>query len=830
MFIHYAKRQMISGESADTTKEPMSHANLYRKALMSTSLRSLAAFLLSAGLLLIAVQGASAVSTQGQSLPKPTMLKGKITVQFTEDVIPSRIVNGFGRVSVGVASLDNVLATVNASSAEAIFVDAKKPEAGSDKKDLTGFYELTIPEDADVFATVRELLQNPNVKLAEPVWLYYIDISTPNDPQYASQYQMSPPGPDPQPYNAWDMERGSDSIKIAIIDTGVLYNHPDLTGNIWVNPGEDIDGDMAVWDPGDMNGIDDDGNGFIDDLVGWDFVNAMSSVWPGEDGVTRDNNPSDHNGHGTHCAGISAAMTNNGTNVTGVAGGWFGGHRSSRGCRIMCIRAGGTTAGGLGELNSNDLAAAVNYAANNGAHVINGSWGGGSFSSALNTAMFNAVAAGVSFIHSAGNDNVDIEGWHDQVPGVVTVAATNNADQKWTWNSSQGSNFGTWITVSAPGQNILSTVSNAYSPSTAIYTGTSMAAPYVAGLNALIRSMMPSLTRAQVDSIITVTADNIDAQNPSYVGLLGSGRVNAFTALSGLANAKFTSNVTDANVPFTVDFTDQSPNSPSAWDWSFGDGGTSTDQNPSHAYNVPGVYDVSLKITETRGLGEEHLNNYVWARADTIKIDSLIVDPGTKPVFTVHLANTAQVKTMMLPFSAFNDQGITLDSFSVVGTRCAAFEQVALDGGDGMTTFGIDLRPTLTGTPNYMTVGSGSIVKLYFNVPSTAAKGTVVTIDTLSLGLGGSKKPKIAATLADYWPVFKKGKLVVRPCSRGKMFCGPGLPDLTDLSILISYLINNSPIPDPYGGNVNGTGGIDISDLSYLINYLVGGGDPPPSN
>ncbi len=797
--------------------------------MMSRLLKTVTLITLSALVLLLAVQSVSAVAVEGQTLPKPSILKGKVTVQFTDDVLSSKIARGFGRLSVGIASLDQVLQTVQASDAQPIFVDARKPEVGSTQKDLTGFYELTIPENADINQVIIELSQNPNVILAEPVFLYYIDISTPNDPQYASQYQMSPPGPDPQAYNAWDLDRGSDSVKIAIIDTGVLYTHPDLNANIWVNPGEDMDGDMAVFDPGDMNGIDDDGNGFIDDLVGWDFVNALSSVWPGEDGVTRDNNPSDYNGHGTHCSGIAAAVNNNATNVTGVSGGWAGGHRSNRGCRIMCVRAGGQNAAGNGELASNDLAAAVNYAYQNGADVINASWGGGSYSTPLATAMTNAINAGVSFCHSAGNDNSEIEGWQDQIPGVITVAATYNADQKWIWSSTQGSNYGSWVTISAPGQNILSTVSNAYSPNTAIYTGTSMAAPYVAGVNALIRSMMPSLTRTKVDSILIATADNIDAQNPLYVGLLGSGRVNAFTALSGLANAKFTSSTSDGNVPLTVNFTDASPNSPSSWDWSFGDGNTSTLQNPSNLYSTPGIYDVSLKITEARGLGEEHLHNYVWARADTIKIDSLIVDPGTKAVFNIYLKNTAQVKSMMLPFNMTNSEGITLDSFSVVGTRTSGFEYTALDGGDGMMTFGFDLRPTLSGAPNYMTVGGGTIVKMYLNIPSTATKGAVVTIDTLSLGLGGSKKPKISAVYGDFWPVFKTGKIVVRPCKRGKILCGTGNVDLTDLSTLISFMVTGSPTPDPYGGNVNGLGGIDISDLSYLINYFVGGGAPPPN-
>lgn len=794
---------------------------------MSFSHRSLSLVLLCASVLLFSASTALAKAVEGQPVPKPTMLKGKVSVQFTADVLLSRMARGFGRISVGIASLDNILDRVQATDAEPIFVNARKPEPGSALKDLTGFYELTIPEAADLRTVIDELMQNPYVVLAEPVWLLYIEISTPNDPQYASQYQMSPPGPDPQAYNGWDLERGSDSIKIAIIDTGVKYNHADLINNVWVNPGEDLDGDMAVMDPGDMNGVDDDGNGFVDDLVGWDFVNALSSVWPGEDGVTRDNDPSDFNGHGTHVSGISAAVNNNSNFVTGVAGGWSGGHRSDRGCRIMCVRAGGQNASGQGELSSTDLAAAIDYSAANGAHVINASWGGGSFSGTLNSAIFNAITAGVSFMHSAGNDNSEAEGWHDQIPGVVTVAATNNADHKWTWNATQGSNYGTWITVSAPGQGILSTVS--YSPYTDTYTGTSMAAPYVAGLAGLIRSMMPSLTRAQVDSIITVTTDNIDAQNPSYIGLLGTGRVNAFTALSVLANAKFTANVTDANVPFTANFTDQSPNAPSSWDWDFGDGATSADQNPSHGYTVPGVYDVSLKITEARGLGEEHLNNYVWARADTIKIDSQIVDRGTKPVFNVYLSNTAQVKTMLLALSMTNPEGISLDSFSIVGTRTSTFIYAGYDGGDHLSTFGLDLRSN-TSQSDYLPVGGGNIAKLYLNIPSTATLGAVVTIDTLSLGTTQTKKPRISAVYGDYWPVFTPGKIVVRSCVRGKVLCGSGSIDLTDLSLLISYMISGTPTLDPYGGNINAAGGIDLSDLSYLINYLIADGDPPPTN
>jgi PKD repeat protein len=287
--------------------------------------------------------------------------------------------------------------------------------------------------------------------------------------------------------------------------------------------------------------------------------------------------------------------------------------------------------------------------------------------------------------------------------------------------------------------------------------------------------------------------------------------------------------VTDANVPFTASFTDQSPNAPSSWDWAFGDGATSADQNPSHDYTVPGVYDVSLKITEARGLGEENLNNYVWARADTLKIDSQIVDRGTKPVFNVYLSNTAQVKTMLLALSMTNPEGITLDSFSIAGTRTSTFIYAGYDGGDHLSTFGLDLRSN-TAQSDFLPVGAGNIAKLYLNIPSTAALGAVVTIDTLSLGTTQTKKPRISAVYGDYWPVFTPGKIVVRACVRGKVLCGSGSIDLTDLSLLISYMISGTPTLDPYGGNVNAVGGIDLSDLSYLINYLIANGDPPPTN
>jgi subtilisin family serine protease len=780
-----------------------------------------------AGICLVVLCSSSlwALVRPGTTPAKSTMIPGKITIQFETNVNTNRVARGFGAVSTGIASLDQILLTYEATDARPIFEGATRPAVNSGLGDLTRFYEVSFPDSIPVETVVKAFLQNPNIRVAEPVWYYTID-ATPNDPQLAGQWDFNPPGPDPEVYNAWNSETGSDSIKIAVVDTGVLYKHPDLTGNIWVNPGEDINHNGVVWDIDDLNGIDDDGNGFVDDLIGWDFVSSSDSLAVGEDGFSPDNDPADFGGHGTHCSGTIAAMNNNGVNIASMAGGWYGGSRSFRGSRIIPCRAGSYKVSGNASLASNALAAAVNYATLVHANVINASWGGGSFSAPLSVAITNAIASGISFCHSAGNSNSDVEGWQDQIPGVLTVAATTSTDGKASF-----SNYGDWITVSAPGESILSTVSNSYTPGTAYYDGTSMAAPHVAGLSALIRSMMPSLTRAQVDSILVNTTDNIDGINPTYAGMLGTGRINAKKALQNLANAKFTANVTAGNVPLAVNFTDNSPNSPTTWDWDLGDGTLTSVQNPSHTYTAPGMYSVHLKVNDIHGLGEEHLHDYMWVRADTLKIDSIMVSPGSKAVMNVYYRNSELIQHMQFPFMLSNSEGISLDSISVVGCRTATFGSVVEDAAaPGPEIYSVAFTAAPFGHYNYMAPGSGSILKLYLNIPSTATGGAVVDVDTMTQGFGDSKKPIMTSIWGQFWPVYKPGKIVVRSCLRGKVLCGPPPVNLVDLSLLVSYLTSGTPTPDPYGGNINSVGGIDLSDLSYLVAYLTGSGPAPTPN
>lgn len=657
---------------------------------------------------------------------KPYIIEGRVSVQFTADVNVANLKSAFGLVRTTEPTVDAILDKYQVNRGEAIFKVFKQPLDKTNATDMSRFYEFQFPEDIDVLELVAELEANPHIAMAEPVWAIPLD-AVPNDTYWGDQWWASPNPPDPNFYTAWDYETGSKKIIYAAIDSGVLYNHSDLKANIWVNPGEDLDGDGVVFDPDDVNGIDDDGNGYVDDFVGYDFFTGLTGgVWPGEDPGTPDNDPSDFNGHGTHIAGIAAAVTNNNNGVTGIAGGWHGGHPAMQGVRIMCCRIGATGTDGLGYINSNNAATAIAYAVANGANVINASWGGSTVAAA---AASNAIANGVTFCHAAGNDNSSESDALDGVTGVLSVAACDKND-----NKSSFSNFGNWVDVTAPGSDILATYSNQYTPVYNSIGGTSMASPMVCGLSLLVRSMMPSLTRDQVDSIMLANANYDDFYfiNWQYQGLLGSGRIDALATLQALANAKFEADVTQGQAPLTVQFTDLSPNSPVAWDWDFGTGATSTSQNPQYTYNDVGVYDVSLVIDENNplGPGEEHLEKYIWVTDDTLRIGDVDENKDSDVMVPIYLYNTAPVKEIQVTLSYANSIGISYDSISTAGLRTDYFEYVQLTDYDGFyKRLSILMKSNTTGGSTYLPPDSGTILKVYFS--STASEGSF-ELDTTS--------------------------------------------------------------------------------------------------
>jgi subtilisin family serine protease len=777
------------------------------------------AFALLFALAIMTPSGQAKVGAATQD-PKSFIIPGSIIVEFSSSVTIDRVDRSFGSVSMGVSSVDQLLTRYQAADARKVFPWREATaKASIDDARLARMYEITLPDNANLDEVRAALLQNPNIEDVHFNWAMPVTV-TPDDPDFTSQWHRTKL----QLETAWNTERGSDSIKIAIIDTGVNYNHGDLRNNIWVNPGEDLDGDGEVYDADDLNGVDNDGNGVIDDLIGYDFFSGLGGgVWPGEDGGSPDTDPNDFDGHGSHCSGIAAAVSNNTFDVCGVAGGWANDHRSYRGPRIMCLRVGATGADGNGYVNSVNVATAIDYARNNGAHIISMSFGG---SSTQNTAIAASITAGLTLLHAAGNDDVQTGDALDAFgTAVLSVASTTTTDAK-----SSFSNYGSWVDISSPGSSILSTYSDQYTPTTAILSGTSMAAPMVAGVAALVRSKMPSLSKSEVDSVLMATADNIDAQNPSYIGLLGSGRVNAAAALAGLAHAAFTSDITDGQVPLTVNFTDLSSNSPSTWDWTFGDGGNSTDQNPQHTYTTPGVYDVSLIVQEPNGQGDEHLKRYVWAQADSLWFGDIEADPGTTIIVPVYLANTALVKNIMVTFSVANPNNIALTGYNVTGTRTASFHSSSIPGFDsGNKRYSIFLQSSNSGESQYLQPGSGSILNLQFNVPAGVPTGTSIQVDTTSFSIFTTN---VETVLGDYVPAeVVNGSISVSGCCSGPTgdVNMDTATNLTDLTLMVNELfVTFIPVACPAEANTSGDVNCDLTltDLTRLVNLLFVSFDP----
>lgn len=334
---------------------------------------------------------------------------------------------------------------------------------------LIGAQIVTLPRTRGEQDRLRTAIdQLPGVLWSEPVYEVRA-AATPNDPRYPDQWgfpRINAPA-------AWDRRSDAGGVIVAVIDTGVDYTHPDVAGNMWTNPGEIPD-----------NGVDDDGNGVVDDVHGANVT-----------GTSPTGDPMDDNGHGTHVAGTIAAVTNNGSSVAGTA--WTG--------EIMALKflggnGSGTTAGAI---------RAIEYAIEMDADVMNNSWGGGGFSRALREAIQAASDAGILFVAAAGNASQDNDATpfypaSYDVPNVVSVMATDRNDGKAGF-----SHFGaTTVDLGAPGVDILSTVPGG---GLGAFNGTSMATPHVSGAAALVIAEAPGISVADLKARLMDTAEPIPA-------------------------------------------------------------------------------------------------------------------------------------------------------------------------------------------------------------------------------------------------------------------------------------------------------------------------------
>ncbi len=359
--------------------------------------------------------------------------------------------------------------------------------------------KLVDHSEIDLRGWLKRLNSLAEVEYAEPNFIYHA-IQTPNDEKFSELYGMlnnTTAGADISATKAWDLTTGSKNIKVAVIDTGIDYNHEDLKDNIWSNPGEtglDAQGrDKAT------NGIDDDGNGYVDDVHGWNFV-------------AKTNDPMDDHGHGTHCAGTIGGVGNNGKGVTGVN--W----------QVSLVPVKFLSGSGSG--TTEDAISSIDYATRVGVDVMSNSWGGGGFSQALFDAIANAEKKGILFVAAAGNDNSNNdEGGHYpsnyEVANVISVAATDIRD-----DIASFSNFGkNSVHLGAPGVQILSSIpNNSYDK----FSGTSMACPHVAGAAALVKSLYPNMSYQQIKSRLMGSADLTVQMTQKTVS---GGRLNVFAAL-----------------------------------------------------------------------------------------------------------------------------------------------------------------------------------------------------------------------------------------------------------------------------------------------------------
>jgi subtilisin family serine protease len=421
---------------------------------------------------------------------------GEVIVKFTGEAGRPVIKSHHGIISMGTASLDEVLAKYEIYRAFPLFPQ-KQSELGL-------IYQLEFPKKYDSRAVAEDFSGDEHLCYAVVRSIKKL-YQEPNDPNFLNgdQWYLNTV----RATEAWDVVQANGSVIIAIVDSGVDYDHPDLWDNIWLNSGEDIDGDGRVtWK--DWNNVDDDGNGYRDDFFGWDFGGAGGG----------DNDPNENAAvHGTHCAGIAAAVTDNGLGVAGMS--WN--------ARIMPVKANRD-----GENNIRWGYEGILYAADNGADVISLSWGNTSTSAFEQEMIDSAFARGAIVVAAAGNDPgvtpPDICSTHYPAGNahVTAVAATDIGDRVTGW-----SYYGSWVDVAAPGSNIYNTWWN---DTYQTLQGTSMSCPLVAGIAALMKTLDADLDSDQFEAKMRNTSDDISAINPTYVGRIGGGRANACAAVQSL--------------------------------------------------------------------------------------------------------------------------------------------------------------------------------------------------------------------------------------------------------------------------------------------------------
>lgn len=377
------------------------------------------------------------------------------------------------------------------SNSRSMSVRPPTPDDGISRILMLRYNSSTNPREA---ASI--VARSPFVEYAEAAPLRK-ECFIPNDAQIASQWHHAKI----KSYAAWDIEKGDSNVVIAIVDNGVEYTHPDLAPNIWENPGEV--GLDAQGNDKRSNGIDDDGDGYIDDWHGWDFAGSQKDD-------PQDNDPSGGN-HGVHVAGIAAGRGNNGIGIAGVA--YL--------CKIMVVKVAYDTDPGSLPFGFQG----ITYAGDRGAKIINCSWGGGGSSSVEQEIINYVTAKGSLVVCAAGNSQSDAPFYPATYNHVLNVTGSSQGD----YLDGFYANWGPRVDVIAPGTSIFSTYNG---QSYVSESGTSMASPCASGVAALVASHFPTLTPDQIAARVRVTSDPTDSLlYYTYQKKSGFGRVDAYRAV-----------------------------------------------------------------------------------------------------------------------------------------------------------------------------------------------------------------------------------------------------------------------------------------------------------
>ncbi|HEY3405977.1 MAG TPA: S8 family serine peptidase [Ohtaekwangia sp.] len=460
---------------------------------------------------------------------RPGVIRVKIRSEVASQINSGRLASH----QFGISSVDEVSEQIGVTGVRRLFRPAGVYEKAHQKFGLHLWYEISFKEQISVSSALAAYKNLSVFEVVEPCREYRLiepqqqvnPSVTPqaltgptNDPSFGLQWHYSntgqsggTPGADISLPQAWSVQTGNPDVVVAVIDGGIDINHPDLRASLWINTDEV---------PG--NNIDDDLNGYVDDVNGYGFGDNTGTIFP--------------HYHGTHVAGTIGAVTNNNIGVAGIAGG----SATGNGARLM-------SCAGFGSFGVGGFEDAMVYAADNGAVISQNSWGGGG--TAIEAAIDYFIAragldnrdanfdnniqigpmAGGIVIFAAGNSSTTDPsiGYPASYSPVMAVASMDHNDQK-----SGFSNYGTWVDIAAPGSDVYSTYPVDLG-SYAYLSGTSMACPHVSGVAALIISQFKAqgYSPELVWDRLQFTADNVDSRNPNYVGMLGSGRLNAYQAL-----------------------------------------------------------------------------------------------------------------------------------------------------------------------------------------------------------------------------------------------------------------------------------------------------------